>query len=302
MIRSRDGVYGISTAMCPIAMPDLETTLQRSGLDFHVEHFFAKSAKYMAVVMVHGFAAHCGLYRHVGVALAARGIAVTQFDCRGHGRSGGRRGHIDDFADYIEDLAMVVKWARERDENLPWALLGHSMGSAIALTFAMDTDRAEKPGNLILVAPWLKLKMKVSAPKRMAGKLAPHLCPTLTIPNGLKAEDISRNPEVHANFYKDLLVHHIASAGWFMNVLRAQAYIRTHAQDLRTPTLMLLAGEDRIVVNDVNLTFASNARAKVDIRCYPPLFHEIYLEPEAEAVLSEISTWLLDRLKYSKTA
>jgi len=243
--------------------------------------------------MVHGYSAHCGLYRHVGHAFASAGIAVTQFDCRGHGRSTGRRGHVEDFQDYVEDLAMVVDWARQQDAKRPWALLGHSLGGTIALAFVLNQSRATKPVRLVLAAPWLKLRMKVPAPKLAAANVAARFLPTFTMPNGLTAENVSRNPLVLAGFDKDPLVHHVATAGWFMATLRAQARIRLQASALSAPTLLLIAGGDRIVANEASLAFAREAGSLVEVRAYPTLFHEMFLEPEAEMVLTDISNWLV---------
>jgi alpha-beta hydrolase superfamily lysophospholipase len=301
MIRARRRVHGISTAMMLAAHPTLETTLTRAGLDLHVEHFAARSPARLALVMVHGFSAHCALYRHVGATLAERGIAFTAFDCRGHGRSGGRRGHVDDFGDYLDDLDTVVAWARAHAPGVPWALLGHSLGGAVAIAFTQDDSRIDKPIALVAATPWLKLKMKVPVHKRMAGPIAARVYPTLTMANGLRAADVSRNPLVLANFDQDPLVHHVASAGWFFTTLRAQARIRARAERLRVPTLILLAEQDRIVANEATRTFADAAGAGAEVRSYPALFHEVFLEPEADTVIDDVGSWLLQRLE-SKTA
>jgi alpha-beta hydrolase superfamily lysophospholipase len=273
--------------------PDLECRLERAGLTLHLEHYRPRGTRRLVLVMVHGFSAHCGLYRHVGAAFAAQGIAVTQFDCRGHGRSQGRRGHVDDFADYLADLDAVVQWARQRDPHLPWALLGQSLGGAIVLDDVLDDPRGQPPSRIVLVAPWLKLKMQVPAPKRLAANVAARLLPTLTMPNGLRAENISRHPLVLANFDKDPLVHHVASAGWFMTTLRAQARIRAHAGQLGIRTLLQLAGQDRIVANEANRAFASAAGSLVEVREYDQLYHEMFLDPEADVVVGDIAAWLL---------
>jgi alpha-beta hydrolase superfamily lysophospholipase len=213
--------------------PDLETMVERASLRLHVEHYMPSSDPRLVLVMVHGFSAHCGLYRHVGRALANRGIAVTQFDSRGHGRSGGQRGHVDNFADYLDDLEAIIAWARARNPRVPWALMGHSMGGAVSAALVLDGGRNIRPKCLVLAAPWLKLKMKVSAPK---ANVVAKVVPTLTWPSGLVAEDVSRNPIVRAGFHDDPLVHHVASAGWFMAMLHAQAKIRASASNLRYPT------------------------------------------------------------------
>jgi alpha-beta hydrolase superfamily lysophospholipase len=277
------------------ARPDLEDTIERDGTALHLEHYVARTPERLALVMVHGFSAHAGLYRHVGAAFASQGIAVTQFDCRGHGRSQGRRGHVDDFADYVGDLGAVVAWARARTPSLPWALAGHSLGGAIVLASLLEDRPRLSPRAVVLVAPWLRLRMKVPKPKLLAANVAARVLPLLTMGHGLRAENVSRNPLVLANFDKDPLVHHVATAGWFMSTLRAQARIRARASDLRAPTLLLLAGEDRIVDNEASQAFAQAAGAIVEVRDYPSLFHEVFLEPEAGPVLSDIATWLLGR-------
>jgi lysophospholipase len=285
-----------------MAQPDTELTLQRTGLDFHVEHYRAEGDAQLVLVVVHGFSAHCGLYRHVGKRMAASRIAVTQFDCRGHGRSGGPRGHVDDFAAYLDDLGMVIEWARTRNPSVPWALMGHSLGGAIVADYTLDEKRTEKPRQLVMAAPWLRLKMSVPTPKRLAANAIAPVLPTFSMPNGLVAEHLSRNPHVVANFNRDPLVHHTASAGWFMATLRAQARVRTHAQNLAVPTLMLLAGHDLIVANEASWAFARRAGDRVTLRTYDPLFHEMFLEPEADLVLDDIASWLSPPPPQKKTA
>jgi alpha-beta hydrolase superfamily lysophospholipase len=278
------------------AIPNLEATLQRDGVDLHVEHYRPTGKADLSLVSVHGFSAHCGLYRHVGQALAARGIAVTEFDNRGHGRSGGPRGHVPNFADYIDDLAMVADWARAQNPNVPWAIMGHSLGGAIVATLALDKTRTEKPSRMVLVAPWLKLKMKVPAPKRMAANMMAKVAPAFRSWNGLRAENVSRNPASVKGFKDDPLIFHHATAGGFIATLRAQAHVHAHARALEVPTLLLLAGEDRIVANDANLAFAEAAGATVAVKTYAELFHELFLEPENATVIQDVGDWLLSPL------
>jgi lysophospholipase len=283
-------VSGDVNAVCE---PTHEESLSAGGVALHVEHFCPASPARLVLVTVHGFGAHCGIYRHVATALLARGIAVTQFDCRGHGRSQGRRGHVDRFDDYHDDLSLVVRRARERTPGVPWALMGHSLGGAIVLDHVLRQQSQPQADRLVAVAPWLELKMKVSMPKRAAADFFSRLKPTLTTGNGIKAEDVSRSPEVVANFFRDPLVHHVATAGWFASVLRTQAALRTMAGQLAVPTLLLVAGRDRIVSTEAALAFAQAAGSAVEVRRYQDLYHEIFLEPEREQVLSDVANWLL---------
>jgi alpha-beta hydrolase superfamily lysophospholipase len=278
--------------MNAVCRPTRTERLAAAGVELHVEHFLPASPARLVLVTVHGYGAYCGIYRHVAGAMLTHGIAVTQFDCRGHGLSQGRRGHVERFDDFHADLGLVVRRARELSPEIPWALMGHSLGGAIVLDHVLRRRSDPQPDRLVAVAPWLELKLKVSMPKRAAAEVFSRLTPTLTMSNGLKGEDLSRSPEVVANFFRDPLVHHVATAGCVAAILRTQAALRTMAAELKVPTLFLVAGQDRIVSTDATLAFAQAAGKIAEVQQYPALFHEMFLEPEREQVVNDIATWL----------
>lgn len=277
----------------PPPAPDLEEVLTTNGAKLHVEHFRPQGPPGGALVSVHGFAAHCGLYRHVGAALAAHGIAVTQFDCRGHGRSDGRRGYVRRFDDYLSDLEVVMARARTvagLSAQQPLALMGHSHGATVALDYVLSGRG--KPDRLVLATPYLALKMRVPGYKRLLARLVGQVWPTLTMGNEIRPQDVSRNPAVIENFDKDPLVHRVATPRWYLEVLAAQARIIAAADRLHVPTLLLVVGQDRIVSTETALTFARAAGPRVTVRQYDTLFHELFLEPEREQVVTDIAAWL----------
>jgi alpha-beta hydrolase superfamily lysophospholipase len=274
------------------AIPLLEEEVRSGDLALHVEHFDPPAAPRRVLVMVHGFGLYAGVHRHVGAELARRGIGVTQFDLRGHGRSGGLRGHADRFEDYLADLDRIAALARQRHPGVPLALLGHSLGGLIVLSWALDAKRAGHCERLVAVAPWLELRLDVSLPKRAAARVFGRLCPTLSMHNGLAAKDISRNPVVTAGFDSDPSIHHVATAGWFAGVLQAQAHLRSMPADLRMPVLFVLAGQDRIVSTEAAQACA-RAVPLATTRVYPELFHAMLFEPEWRQVVADIADWLL---------
>jgi alpha-beta hydrolase superfamily lysophospholipase len=95
------------------------------------------------IQLVHGASEHSGRYGPLADALTARGIAVWAMDLRGHGRTaestgigrfGGGRS-VDALLDDVEALHRVI------DDEYPGVrrlLLGHSMGSIIALAAAEE--------------------------------------------------------------------------------------------------------------------------------------------------------------------
>jgi acylglycerol lipase len=274
-----------------VVPPDREETLTaKDGTSLHVAHFAPRTTPRFTLVGLHGFAVHGARYGHFWAKLAEAGGAVTTFDCRGHGRSGGRRGYVKRFTDFHEDLALVIACARKNSPTLPLALLGHSHGGTIILDAILSGN--VKADRLVLVAPWVGILLKPPAWKSAMGRLMSRVWPTLALDNELKAEDGSRNPHVIEAFFKDSNIHHVAAARWYTEVLAAQERIRSNAAQLRVPTLLLSAGADRIVANAPLDAIAAAAPGFVQARRYEGLYHELLLEPEWTRVLADVTQFL----------
>jgi alpha-beta hydrolase superfamily lysophospholipase len=271
--------------------PDREEELAVEDGALHVEHFLPRGAPAGLVVFVHGFDAHAGMYRALSTALAAEGYATVLYDGRGHGRSQGRRGHIARFEQYGADLAAAVAHAR-RSVAGPLIVMGHSQGGTVVLDAVVRGAISPTPDRVILAAPWLGLSLPVPWWKKALSPLFSTIWPTLTMGNGLRAADISRNPALEQIRAHDPLIHHVATARWFEEVLRTQLRIRTTAPALRVPTLILVAGQDRIVSSEATLAFVQTAGPAVAVRRYPAAFHDLFIEPEQDQVLSDILAWL----------
>jgi alpha-beta hydrolase superfamily lysophospholipase len=276
--------------------PDAEDSVTTAdGLRLHCEHFAPAPATTLraAVVMVHGFSAHCGTFRHVAGALAGAGFAVTAFDCRGHGKSQGRHGYVRHFGEYADDLHKVLEHARARTPGAPVVVAAHSQGVTVSLDYLLRGVGTFDA--LVAAAPYLDLKMPVPLYKRAFSPLMGVLLPTLTMSNQISPELVTRNPDVWDDIRNDPLVHHVATPRWFNEVRATQARLRASAASLRVPTFMAVAGDDRLVDAGASVAFAQAAGPIVELRVYDALFHEIYLEPERERVITDVVAWLTRR-------
>jgi lysophospholipase len=272
--------------------PDQEEQLAVADGALHVERFLPRATPVGSIVFVHGFDAHCGLYRALGATLAAQGYAATLYDGRGHGRSTGRRGHIARFDQYGADLAAVVSHVRALTPSTPLIVMGHSQGGTVVLDAVIRGAIAPAADRVILAAPWLGLVMPVPWWKRAASPLFDRLWPTLSMNNGLRAADISRNPALAEIRATDPLIHHLASARWFAEVLRTQARIRASVATLPIPTLILVAGQDKIVSSAATMAFAQAAGPAVAVRRYEAAYHDLFIEPEQDQIVADIVAWL----------
>src|SRR5687768_12588636 len=103
------------------------TWKSRDGLELAARGWTAEKPKAI-VCLVHGHGEHIGRYRHVGEALAKAGYMLLAFDLRGHGLSGGQRGHAPSYESLLDDIADFLSDAKRRYPDVPVFLYGHSMG------------------------------------------------------------------------------------------------------------------------------------------------------------------------------
>lgn len=106
------------------------------------------------MLVTHGFGEHSGRYDEVVAALTEQRLLVATYDLRGHGRSGGERGHVLAFEDYVRDATALLDELRADAEfgriERP-ALFGHSLGGLISTHLALSAP--DRFSGLALTSP-----------------------------------------------------------------------------------------------------------------------------------------------------
>ena len=95
------------------------------------------------VQIFHGMGEHHRRYERFASQATARGLVVVAHDHRGHGPHAEEPGHFADrggWALLTDDGLLVNDMISDRHPGLPIVLIGHSMGSFIAQSFAMQHD------------------------------------------------------------------------------------------------------------------------------------------------------------------
>jgi acylglycerol lipase len=245
------------------------------------------------LLLCHGLGEHSGRYRTVVDVLRPDGWAVYGLDHRGHGRSEGRRAHLDSYADWITDFDAFRRVVAARLPALPVFLLGHSMGGQIALAYALGHQDALR--GLVLSAPALASnavpRAAVPALLRLA-RWAPLLRPA-----GIDPTKISKDLAVVADYRADPLVHHGNPTLGLSSALFTQfGALTERAAGLRLPLLLQHGSLDELVdpSGSRRLESASGSPDQT-VRWYDGLWHEIYHEPERAGPLADLRAWLAAR-------
>ncbi len=267
------------------------------GLTLFYRHYQATD-ECARIVIAHGLGEHSGRYGNVVNRLVPANNSVWIADHRGHGQSGGKKGHVLRFDDYLQDLRLIVNMAREGlPENRKIFLLGHSMGGLIALSFALQYP--ELIDGVIASSPGLGAAFEVPMVQRTIGRIMSVIWPGLLLPNGFDATKISREESVVHTYLNDPLVHDKVSARWFTEIISTMAEVNRQASHIEIPVLMQVAGDDRLVSAESSMHFFKNLTVEdKTLHVYDGLYHEVYneLNEPRQKVLDDLTAWLANHL------
>lgn len=247
-----------------------------------------------SLAIVHGFGEHSGRLGNVIDWFVPKGYTVYAFDLRGHGRSEGRRGHINDWDDLLEDVGILLDWARSDAPDLALFLLGLSVGGLIALDFA--SHRGQDLAGVIASAPALGA-LPIAPLKIALARVMARVWPTFTQDAQLDATALSRDASVGEAYVSDPLVHGFATARYGMEMLGAIPRVQSEAVLVDVPCLIVHGSADQFIPPDCSreyfdkLTVADKTRLEYDGYC-----HEVFNEIGKERVLADVESWIEERL------
>jgi alpha-beta hydrolase superfamily lysophospholipase len=259
------------------------------GVELYAQGWLPDGEPRDVIVIAHGYAEHGGRYGNLVERLVPQGYALYALDHRGHGRSGGRRALVDRMTWVIEDLHRFVGEVRARHDGQRIKLLGHSMGGNVAFGYALRWP--EDLSGLILSGPLIG--GSAPAAQRIVVGLLSAIAPALgTV--GLPPEAVSRDPAVVKAYAVDPLVTTGKVPARTAHELFAPLPgYRERAPGMKVPVLIQHGEADALVpLAGARPTIDAIGASDKTVIIYPGLFHEIYNEPEKDAVIADLSRWL----------
>jgi alpha-beta hydrolase superfamily lysophospholipase len=270
------------------------TLLAKDNIKLHAKSWTPAAEPKAVVCLIHGLGEHCGRYSHVAEALNEADYAVLAFDLRGHGQSGGPRGHTPSSETFLEDIDCLFAEAEKRYPGKPRFLYGHSLGGSLVLYYTLKRKPpvagvvSTGPG---LHSPIMEQKLKLAFAKTMASVL-----PTMTLPTGLNADLLSHDPQVVQAYRDDPLVHDRASLAMASSTIRAIEWTMENASAFEPPLLLVHGAADQLTYPSGSQEFATRTSGTCTLRLWGDLYHELHNEPEKEQVIAEIIQWMDNQL------
>lgn len=244
----------------------------------HHESWLPQQAARTAVVLLHGYGEHLGLYDALARRLNAHGHAVHALDCPGHGRSDGERGRLDTFDDYVADARTLARIVSEQHPGVPLVLVGHSGGALAAYLLALRHPRLASVA-VLSGAPLAPLDWIAAELAGESGEAADLDPTTLLSTHPEYVEALANDPLCVGTF------HH----AYLRAVQAAWPEVVAGLVDGR-PLLpvLLVHGEDDPVVPVSIARYAASALPRATLRSFPGDLHDVLNEHDRDAVHQEL--------------
>ncbi|MDX1392947.1 MAG: alpha/beta hydrolase [Gemmatimonadota bacterium] len=271
----------------------------------HVHEWRTSETPRATVLILHGVCEHGGRYSRLAGSLTRVGLRVIAPDLRGHGRSVGRRCHVDRWSEYPADVDGVAA-ARCADAREPLFVFGHSMGALIAIELAMRATSSAAPGVRGVggrpVTGWILSgagiePTGIAKPWLVAiAKLLSGIAPRVTLDLGIGAEALSHDPGVIEAYRSDPLVENRATVRWGTEALAALDRIRAGAAGIDAPVLILHGGADPLSKPEGSRWLAEAIGEGATLRIYDGALHEPHNDPAFADAATDIVAWVDERL------
>ncbi|GLX66189.1 alpha/beta hydrolase [Paenibacillus glycanilyticus] len=248
-----------------------------------------------AVCIVHGMGEHGERYSAVAERLTSEGYAVLAHDQEGHGKSGGKRGHLTSIEAAVHNTGLLLEEAGTRYPQLPVFLYGHSMGGNVALNSALLLK--PRINGLILSSPWLRLAKGPNAAMKALARLLVRVMPKLTLSTGISPDDLYRPGYDHAvTFLGDPLCHSAITIRTFHIMTDSGEWAIAHSGELEMPVLLVHGTGDRVTSYEASKEVEERLQERCKFVTYEGGYHELHNDIYATHLLNIVTNWIAKRL------
>jgi acylglycerol lipase len=271
----------------------IRSLVTSDGVKLRVRQYAAVEGIRGVVICLHGIQSHSGWYQYSSQQLAAAGFEVYFTDRRGSGLNGRQRGHADHGQRLLHDVRQLARLVRQQHPGESITLLGVSWGGKIAAAFAATFP--ELIDRLALLYPGLEPKIRPNWWQKLQLSFArSHDIRHQNVLLPLNDPKLFTDVAEHQRFIDDdpLALHAVTSG--FLNAGRdLDKILRAQAANICQPTLLMLAGKDRIINNAQTKrrveTFASQHVTTIE---YPHAEHTLEFDSKRDVMVRDLVTWL----------
>lgn len=233
-----------------------------------------------AIIFLHGFGEHSGLYERFAAALNEAAIDLWAIDEIGHGLSDGDRGIVGSIDALEENARLLTAIARQTRPEIPVVLAGHSLGGVAA---AVTVTRNPEPftGVILSGTPISPPAWALQALDEGGDGLA------------LEATDLSADPWYLDALANDPLAFTETDGSPLDSLPTAWTELEGSFDAVSIPVLFVHGAEDPVSPVDVSRRWAAEL-PQASLREFAGARHDVLNETVHAEVAAAIAVWVLE--------
>jgi len=272
----------------------------RGNIDLHYQKWepanLERETK-KVIALIHGFGDHSGHYKTVVDHFVPLQFTVYGFDYRGHGKSEGKKGHINSWDELRHDMHKFFKFLQEIEVGKDLFIFSNGAGGVVVLDFLLRNP-AVTYGVKGLIVSGLALSFNAfSGWMKGVLKASSIVAPKISIDVNIKSDHLSGDSQMINQTDNDPLVNSTSTPRFFSELLKTGAWVDERASLINVPLLMLQGGEDPVVSKETNIKFfrsVTNEDKKIYV--YPGARHEPFNDVCRELVLDHMEKWISEHI------
>lgn len=266
----------------------------RDGVALHTYKYPANQVK-CVLLTLHGLNSYSQPTGVIAKVLAENGCEVLAFDFRGHGKSSGVRGYIENVDLLVQDTIDFVQEISSLYSGIPLFIMGGSIGAAVAVNVAIAMP--EKFCGVILINPALGLNSRFESAIRGISNCLASCCPTFAV---YKADAYRSTKNEHLHKYMRENIYYYQGKtriGTSAAILNAMKSLRKKYKSLQNKLLVIQGSDDQVT----NLKKVQSFMKKVEtldktLLMYPGRPHSIVFEDAVFDIAGKIKDWVVERV------
>ncbi|MGZ8940258.1 MAG: bifunctional alpha/beta hydrolase/class I SAM-dependent methyltransferase [Limisphaerales bacterium] len=253
-----------------------------------------------AVLLFHRGHEHSGRWEETVERMGFKDAAVFAWDARGHGRSAGERGSAKHLGVLVQD---VEEWVRHlkgeyglREEQL--VVVAHSVGAVIATAWVHDY--APRIAGLVLATPAFEVKLYVPFAIPLL-RLRERLFGPGYVKSYVKPEMLTHDATEAKAYAADKLIFREIAVNVLLDLHDTSKRLVKDAGAIRCPTMILAAGADWVVKNEVQRRFFESISSEVKrFEVLRGFHHAIFHEKERALVLTKVRGFIDECFRHTE--
>ncbi len=243
----------------------------------------------VVIILLHDVGEHCSRYERWAWKFVEKQIAVLTMDYRGHGKSDGKKGYVDNFDQLIKDAKLLVSKAEKEYPKIPKIIYGQGLGGNIALYNALKYPSIYNCA--IATSPWLKPSGKSNNVYSTYSKFLKKYFPKFSFKYILNVSNLTNNPSAVEDYFSDPLNHNRLTSRLLKEMRHSGKYLISRKYKFTIPILVMHGSDDNVSSPNATVKFGQNS-TYIQVKIWPSKFHELHNDLNNSEVFAYIINWI----------